>query len=119
MKIQQQQTTPSQELRGHHSQLGQQHGFPKQMTDRRFNPTRLNNYGTFSFPNHPYRTDSRFWVSGMRDKKSTRRSNTYSTVLTEGVPSPPEINTDLLGFQSYVRVFLQRSYEIPDSDSRR
>jgi hypothetical protein len=117
--IQQQKTTPSQELRGHHSQLGQQHGFPKQMTDIFLNPTRLNNYGTFGFPNHPYRTDSRFWVSPMRDEKSTRTSNIDSMVLIEGVPAPPEIRTGLFGFQSCMTVFLQRSYEIPSSDSRR
>ena len=71
------------------------HGFPKQMTNRHFNPTRLNNYGTFGFPNHPYRTDSWFWVLGMHDKKSTRRSNIDLTILIEGVPAPPEINIDL------------------------
>jgi hypothetical protein len=75
------------------------HGFPKQMTEKCFNPTRLNNYRTFGFPNHPYKIDSWFWVSGMRDNKSTQRLNTDSTVLTEGVPAPPEIKTGLFGFR--------------------
>jgi hypothetical protein len=44
-------------------------------------------------------------VSGMREgvqrshaRMENGRSNTDSTVLTEGVPAPPEINTGLFGF---------------------
>jgi hypothetical protein len=39
-------------------------GFPKLVTDRRYNITRLNNYGTFGFPNQQYRTDSRLRFRG-------------------------------------------------------
>jgi hypothetical protein len=48
------------------------------------------------------------------------RSNTDSTILTEGVSTPPEISTGLFRFSlSCVRVFLQRSYRISGSDSPR
>jgi hypothetical protein len=54
-------------------------------------------------------------VLGMRDKQSMQRSNTDSTVLTEGVSTPQENNIGF-GFQSCVRV-CQSVPEVRRSDS--
>jgi hypothetical protein len=103
-----QQATRSQALRGHNSPWEHRHGLPKTGDRQTLQHNKAQQLRDIRFSQPTIQDRLTALVSGMRDKQSTQRSNTDSTVLTEGVSAPQENNTGF-GFQSCVRVCMQRS----------